>query len=232
MYQIVVICTDNRRKKLLEDQFTQIRIRDHANIHYVRVATPENLSLSTSIHPRSQEAICRTQSHLYALELACLASSPPFTVVLEDNVSLRKSQFVNAIEECTRRWDDLVTSCQSNMVSLGYNIDTFDWESTDEKYHTLRCIYGSKVVRSFRKGLQCYIVRKKDIQLIVPKLIHPTYDKLVEYLHRIIGKTYNVDTCLNLILRQSIVYPPLVISHRRPSSNIVQLDDYTHIPPI
>jgi hypothetical protein len=223
-YQIVVINASKQRKKEMENQFNLLNLHDKVNIVYLPAATPENSQhyLPTDGYTDQQKKyICCGLSHLYCLEFACLRSSPEFTVILEDDVALHKIHFTNAIEELIEKWNSFHI----------FKIASLGWVPADTrgffdrlKYIPLHFKEDTRLIPIYVSGFQAYIVRKKDIQPILPTLLYPTYKDFENYVEEY-KKKYNmnwlkpisIDSVLNGILKQCAVYPPVVIERKTES---------------
>lgn len=220
-YQIVVISVSKERREYLERQFQKLNIKDkNIRIHYIRAATIENsqdyLPNNTNIN-LNFSVLCCARSHLFCLEYACLSSSPEFTLILEDDVVLHKTQFFNVIEEIIERWDEVIVP--RKIVSLGWvPVETPEWYDKLRIFHTLKCLNGSGITYIINPGLQAYLVRKKDIRPILSTLLYSTYQELDIYIEKY-KKEHNdkymnsrtIDYYLNVILGQAVVYPPIAI---------------------
>ena len=223
-YQFVVITLNQERKQKIEHQFKALEIDD---VYYMNAATIENSKdylPETGYSEMEKRVICCMRSHLFCLEFACLQSSPEYTIILEDDVALHKTQLVNAIEEIIQRWDRELLQC--GLISLGWvPIESYDMYSNYPPIVRLRYAEGSKVIRVINSGLQMYIVKKSRIKSIIPLLICPTFLRLKQIIDYYKSQSKNTtlnamvaDMFINIIISQGLVHPPLAIEQNITSS--------------
>lgn len=218
-YQIVIISISHERKTFMEKQLEKLNIKNNIRIHYIRPATPENSKHYLPTNSTKTSVICCALSHLYCLEYACLSSSPEFTVIIEDDAVFHKTQFVNCIEEIIERWDNIIYP--RKIASLGWvPVENPEWYDKLRISHSLRCLNGTGITYIFNPGLQCYIVRKKDIKPLLSTILYSTYEELDKYIENYKKNnndtyinSYAVDYFLPTLLGQAVVFPPVVIEN-------------------
>lgn len=223
-YQFVVISLNKERKERIESQFQSLNIQD---VYYMDAATIENSKdylPETGYTEIEKKTICCARSHLFCLEYACLQSSPEYTIILEDDVALHKTQLINAIEEIVRRWDHEFVQC--GLISLGWiPIESYEVYSNFNPIARLQYAEGSKILRLINSGLQMYIVKKSRIKGIIPFFICPTFLRLKQIIDHYKQQSKNTtlncmiaDLFINVIIPQGIVHPPLAIEQQITSS--------------
>jgi hypothetical protein len=219
-FQILVVSISTERKHELERQIKKLRLRNHVNIIYINAATPENSKqYLEGADKSSYNEICCALSHFYCLEMACLQSSPEFTLVLEDDVSFHKTDFLNVIYELIENWDTLVTPNQ--IVSIGWVPMGSRYKYNKLPVHS-RLSYreDAKLITRHNWGTQGYLFRKQDIQQLTKDLLRPTFTELRSYI-----ENYNkendtnvcpitIDNMIFKILKQAIVFPPVLIERK------------------
>jgi hypothetical protein len=225
-YQFIVISISDERKKNIEKQFSDLEIKTLLTF----LESPSTIANSSDYLPKHVNdrniliQICVGLSHLRALEAACKPDAPEFSVICEDDVALHKTQFINGIEEIISNWDTHIAP--DKLASIGWvpcnNYEKYIQASSSR---TLKCVLGSKILHDrFVPGLQAYIVRKKDILPLIKHFIHPTFDIFKEHINSIhfpeLPKNNSliaIDNCVNKMLGQAVVFPPLAIEQVTPS---------------
>lgn len=219
-FQIIVISVSPDRKKALMEQVKELELEKHASVHFINPATLQNTSTyfeNTQFDDYFKRTICCARSHLFALEFACLESSPEFSIILEDDVAFHKTQFINSIKECIRRWGEIMKN--NRILSLGWVPIAKDREWYEcIKGDRLNCFHGSNIRHVLISGFQAYMIRKSDFKQYIPILVTRTY---LQYKHNVteFQKQTNkpeinpiiIDGTLNMLFGQMIVYPPLCI---------------------
>lgn len=219
-FQILIVSISPQRKRELELQIQALRLRDHVNIIYINASTPENSKeYLRGAEKKSYNEICCALSHIHCLEMACLRSSPEFTLVLEDDISFHKTHFLNVIHELIDTWDTVVYPNQ--IVSIGWVPMTSRNKYRKMPTHSkLQFKKGARLINRHNWGTQGYMFRKQDIQDLTKELLRPSFLELrsfIEKYNKIHGTsacTITIDNMIFKILKQTIVYPPILIERK------------------
>ena len=220
-YQFVVICISEERKKIIEEQFNNLK--KECKVIFLQACIPSNsIDFLEDIElEKDKKIICCMRSHLKAMDFCCRDFSPDFSIILEDDVAFHKTQFLNVIEELISDWDTKVAPNQ--MMSLGW-IPTNNYSDylNRKEDGTIKSILGSKLFGKLSAiGTQCYMIRKKDVTSIVKMFNYPSkYTDLHKFLSELMkpfncdsknDSIYSADHSLNWILDQKALFPPIVI---------------------
>lgn len=227
--QIVVVSASEKRKQKLEQQFSELDIT--CRIHYVDGKAldmnggDEYIDKSLFSEPISlieRRTILSTRSHIHAIELASKDSSPEFTLIVEDDIAIHKTEFKSTLIEIVSKFDTLI-SPHSHTLSLGWipcNNYSF-YKDCDTKY-TLNEKY--KVLLRFCPGTQAYLIKRAIAKQFIPLFKHDTYGSLRDTILRLKnplitseGQVLVFDDFGTKILNQCILFPPIVIEQENTS---------------
>jgi len=238
-FQFIVITANTERKESMQKQFETLG--ENVNVYYLDASLPSNSQeyfegidniLGQNISSTFYKVKCCFLSHLRALEYAS-KSSCKFSVILEDDLAFRKEGFLDVIRGIFNNWHEYK---QHKMVSIGY-IPLNNYNYFLNKSSKFSKIYNNKTViyNAIRSGTQGYIVKNDDIPYL-DYLIQPTlvkkYEKLnskefidilknndVSYNGKLIKFEINtpIDSFLNFLYKQILVFPPLVVERDVPS---------------
>lgn len=220
--QILVINTDPTRRKLLDEQFTELKIP--YPIKYVKTYTPENSKdylpePTTTVKPSVKE-LCCARSHFSAIQVAADDTSPTFSVILEDDVALHRTLFVPYLNYLKEHWANL--NAEDVMVSLGWIPPVV--------YTQLRQILGKMykgwpvLIGNIQAcGLQGYMIHRDTAKKLVPIVVHDTFEDFSKALDSLDAPYIRkgegiVDLILPYLLRQHCVFPILAIEQNVESS--------------
>jgi hypothetical protein len=165
-----------------------------------------------------------TRSHFHAIAHAADDKSTPFSVIFEDDVAFHTTNFILALKEIIKRWNELVYP--DKMASIGWIPGkNYPEYSTARSVGSLECMPGSKIINDrFTFGTQAYVVRKADLALYVSCLVQPTYEKYVDAMKlrkfpdiKNDAELLPCDIVLPRILGQRSVFPPVAIELQTPS---------------
>jgi len=221
--QILVINADPKRRELLNEQFSELKIP--YPIQYVKTYTPENSKdylpepTTIGIRPTMKE-LCCARSHFGAIEVAANDTSPTFTVILEDDVALHRTLFVPYLNYLKENWKNF--SEEDIMVSLGW-ISPIVYprlrQMLGKTYKGWPVLIGNIQVC----GLQAYMIHRDTAKKLVPIVVHKTFEDFSKALDSLeipfIRKGEGiVDLILPYLLRQHCVFPILAIEQKVESS--------------
>lgn len=217
-YQFVVICCSETRRTIINEQFRLLRIQD-TQVHFIEPATLENSKdyLPAGGHGNDLRVLCCALSHLRSIVYAAKNTSKEFSIILEDDVALHRTDFLNVIEEIISQWNTLVVP--DKLCSLGwipcYNYK--DYQQAQSKF-SLKT-KGYKLLKDrYVHGLQAYIVRKGDLAPYIDDFSPTTFDdfkkNMTSKYHALTDKNETftaIDTFLPRILGPTILWPMVAI---------------------
>jgi len=233
-YQFIVISATEDRQIKIREQFAMLE--KAVNVHYLEASMIHNSK--DYLHGYNDETnfkyICCARSHIRALEYATNSKGVyDFSIILEDDVALYKEGFLALIEEIIGNWHEYGIH---KMMSIGWiparDVDYSKFLTINRKYTELTAVPGTKVThRYYLGGTQGYIVKNTDIPYM-EYLLQPTYiefcnkmkscqqyiDVYKKFCVRSIEQEIvSIDTYLNILFNQAVVFPPLVIEQEVPS---------------
>lgn len=224
-FQCIVITGNAERRRCMEAQFAALAPAG-IPVHYLEASTPENSSDYLPKEPfaekdaEKRKAICCARSHIRAMEYASRPGMPPFSVILEDDAALHKTQFFNTVKELIAKWDTYIAPQKDKYVSLGW-IPSSPFEEYVRRpaVGELACRFGSKLLNGFYVvGLQAYLVRREDMWTYGVNFDFPTYVQLRDHVRSLRAHdipaddlVIHVDHFLPRMLGQSVVFPPVAI---------------------
>lgn len=222
--QVIVIWLTEERRTMIEQQFKELDIP--FPVHYMKASSPQSVSsyLYDKHTPSQQKLSCCGHSHFRALEYAGQDSAPEFTVVCEDDVSLHKTLFIDAVKEIAMNWKDVVgNSSPQSMVSLGW-VPCYNFAS----YVPGKSVYKFKVsskhdIKNDRwtVGTQSYMVHKESAKITAKKFLTETYAeylKLANKVEKLFEVSYPIDHLLQRYLTVRYVFPPLAVDQQLEST--------------
>jgi GR25 family glycosyltransferase involved in LPS biosynthesis len=230
-FQCIVITCNAERRKHMEAQFAALR--PGVPIHFLEASTPANSADYLPKEPFAEKdaekrlALCCARSHIRAMEFAGRPESPPFSVILEDDVALHKTQFFNTVKEVITLWSTRVAPRKNRYVSLGW-IPSSPFEEYVKRPSVceLKCVFGSSLQDgAYIVGMQAYLVRREDMWNYGINFEFPTYLQLRDHVRRLRvvdmkedDEVIHIDHYLPRMLGQSVVFPPVAIETNVSSS--------------
>jgi len=216
--QIIVVTASDDRKATMERQFAELdipypvhyleaKILDKEAVGYV----PETMSLI------DKRTVLSTRSHIRAIELAGRDSSPEFSLIMEDDVAIHKTDFKRVLNEIMENHGKYVTG-NSGIISLGWipcvNYSEFMTRrfaaKIDERYRVFN--------HFFTPGTQAYLIQRDVAKKHTPMFCHNSYENLRKAVldSDISAFNFNKDVIVfddfgTKMLYQSILFPPVVI---------------------
>lgn len=215
--QLLVVSASESRKALLVQQFAELGI--DCPIRYLEAKVldaeaPEYVPSSASVIDR--RIILSTRTHIRAVEIAGLDSSPDFSLIVEDDIALHRADFKKTLTHIPHNYDSLVAR-HSDTISLGWipcNNTTY--------YKTLKGIPVTdtySIHTRFTPGTQAYLLKRSKAKEMTPLLKHDTYislrDKILSLKNPLITSEKQMkafDEFGTKLLNQCILYPPLSLN--------------------
>ena len=122
-YQFIVISASEERKQKMIEMFKNIDISISNNlIYFLEASTPENseeyFTDSFIIENKMKKIMCCAKSHFRAIEYAARDESPEYSIIIEDDAALHKTDFLSVIEEIISNWTQHFNDC--HYISLGW----------------------------------------------------------------------------------------------------------------
>ena len=96
-YQFIVITLCEDRKQKIIQSFKDLGVKD-SSIYYLKASTPENSEeyfIDTSFDIETKKVVCCAKSHCRAIEYAARDESPDYSIVIEDDASFHKMDFLH-----------------------------------------------------------------------------------------------------------------------------------------
>jgi GR25 family glycosyltransferase involved in LPS biosynthesis len=227
--QLLVVTASEKRKAILQRQFKELAIP--YPIVYLEAKTldaeapdyaPAN---ATDIERRS---IYSTRSHIHAVELAGLPTSPPFSLILEDDVAFHKTDFVPVLTQILDSYEKCVEP-HSGILSVGWiPCNNYSFYSQLANPTILNASYT--IHQRFTPGTQAYLIKRSKAAEFTPLFKHTTHKALckviLEKKHPMIVKDGQVavfDDFGTKLLDQCILFPPLVVE--QPNTSLIRGTD-------
>ena len=176
--QFVIVSGSEERKQRLQQQFSELKIECpiyylEAKILDVEAGDDYVPSNATLIERRT---ILSTRSHICAIELAGKETSPEFTLILEDDVALHKTEFKSTLADIVNNFDTLVKP-HSNVLSLGW-IPIYNYSNYVERKSDYPLGDKHKLLLVLTPGTQAYLIKKDVAKAYTPLLKHKTNEAL------------------------------------------------------
>ena len=233
-YQFIVISASEERKQKMIEIFKKIDISDDL-IYFLEASTPQNSEeyfIDSSIIENNKKFLCCAKSHFRSIEYAAKDESPEYSIILEDDVAVHKTDFLNIIEEIILNWTQYFNHC--HYISLGWipcnNYNHYKSKPKQKQNLTIKsktninddfCFFSD----FYNVGLQCYMVKKCKIISISTMLNQKTYNIFIDKFKCYMKYYYNeeelnhishqaVDCILNRIMNFEVIFPPLVIEQK------------------
>jgi hypothetical protein len=227
--QIVVVSASEKRKQKLEQQFSELDIT--CRIHYVDGKAldmnggDEYIDKSLFSEPITmidRRTILSTRSHIHAVELASLDTSPEFTLIVEDDIAIHKTEFKSTLIEIVSKFDTLI-SPHSHLLSLGWiPCNNYSFYKDYKADYTLNDKY--KVLLRYGPGTQAYLIKRSIAKHFIPVFKHDTYSSLRDTILGLKNPLVTSERQLLAFdefgpkfLKQCILFPPIVIEQENTS---------------
>ena len=223
---ILVISCSPARAEILRRQFAELKVPYPITI--LQAWTPETSGdwLPSNIQPWFQKLLCCTRSHIKALEIANAEEASPFTVIMEDDVALHRTDFLPVLDSLLSQWDTLVAP-RSLMCCAGW-IGTHPW-ATYAARPSAPITSTHTVFSSVGVGLQAYVVKRGTLSEQLRLLVKPTWnemsDAVVERYTIPFGQVREPDLMLTQVFPQSYVFPPIAIEQYNTATTIVRTQE-------
>jgi len=218
---LVISCSPNRAN-IIQNQFKELNIPYPVTIMEAWVPETSQDWLPPNILMWFQRLLCCTRSHIKALEIANSTDAYPFTIIMEDDAALHRTDFVPTVQTILEKWDTLVSPAL--MCCAGW-IPNGTWTSYENKPSVpINPTYS--LFKSMGIGLQAYIVKRGTLSSQLHMLIKPTWcemSKAVTACHQIpFGQVREPDWMLTRVFSQQYVFPPVAIEQYNTTTTIVR----------
>ena len=228
--QFIIISICNDRKQKIIQSFKELGVEDRF-IHYLEASTPENSEeyfTDTSFDSKTKKVVCCAKSHCRAIEYAARDESPEYSIVIEDDAAFHKTDFVKVIQEIVENWNKYFGQCE--YISLGWvPCNNYDYYKS-KKCITIESVNNYVFLNDFYNiGTQCMLYCKNKIQKISKEINKQTFNEFKTSLDELMIRRYKdnmppysihaIDYFLIFIMRNEIIFPPLVIEQ----NNVVSL---------
>jgi len=215
--QLLVVTASETRKAILQQQFRELNVP--YPIHYLEAKTLDAQApdyAPTTATDVERRSIYSTRSHIRAVELAGLPTSPPFSLILEDDVAFHATEFVAVLTQILDSYDTCVEP-HSGILSLGWiPCNNYSFYTQLANPTTLNASYT--IHQRFTPGTQAYLIKRSKAAEVTPLFCHPSHKALCDVIlgkkHPLITKEGQVtvfDDFGTKLLNQCILFPPLVI---------------------
>lgn len=215
--QILVVSASDSRKRILEQQFRDLDIS--CPIHYLEakildIEQPDYVSSSaTTIERRS---ILSTRSHIRAVEMAGLDTSPEFSLIVEDDIAIHKTDFTSILTQVIEQYDRLV-SPHSGILSLGW-IPCNPYSFYQGLGNPIRLNETHTIHLRYTPGTQAYLIKRSKAKEFTPVFKHDSHKALCEAVFANNKHSISTESRVTVfddfgtkMLEQCILFPPIVI---------------------
>ena len=181
--QIIIICGSEKRRTIMKQQMDEMQ--PNFPIIYLNASVPSNSQdfLPTNVVETYKKNLCYTRSHIRSLCIAADDRSPPYTVILDDDVSLHKKDFELVIKTLCSEWT--VKNIKEPMISLGWNqsLSNSNLDTIAKSCPSLGNLTNYRLIDYEFLGSIGYVVRRDSIQDILPIINKPTFAELYHSIH-------------------------------------------------
>jgi len=219
---ILVISCSPSRADTIQRQFTELKVPYPVTIMDAWVPETSQDWLPKNTFVWFQKLLCCTRSHIKALELANSIDAAPFTIIMEDDAALHRTDFVPTVQALLSRWDSLVSPAL--MCCAGW-IPDGTWTSYQSK-SSVPITNTHSLFESEGIGLQAYIVKRGTLSSQLKMLVKPTWFEMsntVTASHKIpFGQVREPDLMLTKVFPQRYVLPPIAIEQYNTTTTIIR----------
>jgi len=224
--QILVVTASDSRKAIMEQQFRDLKISYPIQYLEGNILDAEATDYcGSNVTPEQRRCIYSTRTHILALERAGLDTSPPFTLIVEDDIAIHKTEFISLLSDILAKYDSLVTP-HSKVLSLGWiPCNPYSFYEPLEAVSTVNSTY--KILQRFTPGTQAYLIKRSVAKEFTPLFKHTTQkalsDAILSKNHALIKtetQTYVFDDFGTKLLQQCVLFPPLVTE--QPNTSLIR----------
>lgn len=221
---IFIVGTEERKQKIIQ-QLKDLQIP--FSFYILEASMPVNSQdyLPSEETDYNKRLICCSRSHIRAIEYASRDTSADFSVILEDDAAIHKTEFVKTVTKLVSEWDTLVPS-HHKMVSIGW-IPFRNYNHYKVHNATAKSFDDYNLIAMYFFGTQAYIIKKSTAKQYTPIFVKDTYK---DFVHTMLSsKLTDVDKdtnfltpdqWLNRALWQISLFPLLVIEQKELKSMI------------
>jgi len=215
--QILVVSACDKRKAILEQQFKELDISYPIRYLEAKVLDAELPDyVPDSATDAERRMILSTRSHIRAVELAGLDESPEFSLIIEDDIALHKTEFKSTLTNIVETYDTKVAP-HSSVISLGWiPCNNYSFYPKLENPTVLNASYA--IHQRFTPGTQAYLIKRSVANKYTPLLKHKTHKALCDTILAQKNPMITRETQLFVfddfgtkLLNQCILFPPIVI---------------------
>ena len=226
--QCVVICLNRERQRCMERQIKNLGIT--FPVHYLEASVPENTGSyfpqNTSL--RDKRHMCCARSHNRAVQYASQDSSADFTVIIEDDVGIHKTDFIRTVKELASRWSE-ITAQGKHSVVLGWIPDNNykNYSIHAKNNATLKATNPDILffdIGNHKRhvyGTQTYMIEKTYAKQVSAVLMKDTFQEMCESIHkqkyRFLDPSNNllgIDFYIHHAFSALVSFPPLAIEFK------------------
>lgn len=189
--QCVVICLNRERQRRMKRQIKNLGIT--FPVYYMEASVPENTGsyFPHNTSARDKQHMCCARSHNHAIHLAGQDLSADFTVILEDDVGIHKTEFVRTVKELASRWSE-ITAQGKHSVVLGWmpdhNYKNYSiYANAYTKFRSTNpdiLFFDMEQYKRHVYGTQAYMIEKPYAKQVAAVLMKDTFQEMYESIHR------------------------------------------------
>jgi hypothetical protein len=231
-YQFIIISVLESRKEKTAELLNHVNKHNSPIIH-IKGSTPDSDDGFTfgckddPYYSNYLKEICCIKSHMKALEYAAVDTSPEFSIILEDDTTFYKENFIEIVEETIsilKNDSNNIQICYLGWIPVG-NFDYF--KNTNDILHPIHLSIDKniKFIRIAVSGTQGYIIQKKNLYDKAKIYTSPTYydwkKNAVDYIRPTFKEKFNhnkivvLDAILFYIFFvPTVMFPPIIIERQ------------------
>lgn len=235
-YQFIIISVLESRKQKTTELLNQVNKHNIPIIH-IKGSTPDSDDGFTSgckddpYYSNYLKEMCCIKSHMKALEYAALDTFPEFSIILEDDTTFYKDNFIEIVEETIS-----ILKNDSNNIQICYlgwiPVGKYDYvKNNNDVMHPIQLSTDKniKFIKLAVSGCQGYLIQKKHLHDKVKIYTAPTYHDWIknalDYIRPNFKENINnnkiivIDAILFYIFfLPAVMFPPIIIERQNESS--------------
>ena len=231
-YQFIIISVLESRKQKTTELLNHVNKHNKPIIH-IKGSTPDCDDGFTSgckddpYYSNYLKEICCIKSHMKALEYAALDTSPECSIILEDDTTFYKENFIEIVEETIS-----ILKNDSNNIQICYlgwiPVEKYDFLKNRNDIMQPIKLTTDKDIKFLKLGVsgcQGYLIQKRHLYNKAKIYTSPTYHdwktNALDYIHPKLKDTINtnkvivIDAILFYIFFvPSVMFPPIIIERQ------------------